>query len=506
MNFGQMIIDGWPFLVNGMMWYRPTEVEINKLETLGNPGWNWDALVPYMEAIERNTPPDEIQISQGAGYDPAVHGYSGVINVSFPTPMRIPGAQKLYKEALPLVFPGLTVGNDLSNRTSVVSASASWTIWYDPVTGKNRRSSAADGLLWAAGQQRDSLTILANHKVDKVLFDKKMNAKGVKFGTNSTSKLSTVYAKREIILAAGTLGSAPILERSGVGKASVLKAMGIEQLVDLPGVGANLNDQPGTASSALVADAYQNDTSIIDNRSLFAPEVSLVNVDEIWGFGASSYVNDITSPEALLSRAQALVDVGAAATVEGAQRILNTTIDLIVNSRLPVAEFIAESYQTVLTAVFWPSMPLSRGHVHIASADPFQNPLITPRLLTDKFDQEIAVAITRRARALFSSPPFAGVVADAYYDPPIAVSGTDADYLAWYKNTAFGASHWIGTTAMMPRELGGVVNPKLQVYGTEKLRVVDAGILSFQITSHPMSLLYAVAQKAACLITENCIR
>lgn len=37
-----------------------------------------------MEAIERNTPPDEIQISQGAGYDPAVHGYSGVINVSFP--------------------------------------------------------------------------------------------------------------------------------------------------------------------------------------------------------------------------------------------------------------------------------------------------------------------------------------------------------------------------------------------------------------------------------------
>ena len=37
-----------------------------------------------MEAIERNTPPDDIQISQGAGYDPASHGYSGAINVSFP--------------------------------------------------------------------------------------------------------------------------------------------------------------------------------------------------------------------------------------------------------------------------------------------------------------------------------------------------------------------------------------------------------------------------------------
>jgi len=196
--------------------------------------------------------------------------------------MRIPGAQKLYKEALPLVFPGLTIGNDLSKRTTNVSASASWTIWYDPVTGKNKRSSAADGLLWAAEQQRDSLTILANHKVDKVLFDKKMNAVGIVFGQNSTTKLSTVYAKGEIILAAGTLGSAPILERSGVGKASTLKAAGIKQLVNLPGVGAHLNDQPGTAASALVEAAYQNDTSIIDGRNLFAPEVSLVNIDEIW--------------------------------------------------------------------------------------------------------------------------------------------------------------------------------------------------------------------------------
>jgi len=189
----------------------------------------------------------------------------------------------------------------------------------------------------------------------------------------------------------------------------------------------------------------------------------------------------------------------------------------------------------VLTAVFWPSVPLSRGYVHIGSADPFQNPIITPRLLTDRFDQEIAVAITRRSLAVFSSPPFADVVADAYYDPPIAANGTDEDYLAWFKNTAYGASHWIGTTAMMPKELGGVVDPSLQyssrlvfsiiftstpthsiifgsitnfyflyrVYGTKRLRVVDAGILPLQVTSHPMSLLYAVAQKAAHLIIEK---
>lgn len=71
-------------LVNGMVWFRPTRTEVDKLEKLGNTGWNWDSLEPYMAAAERNTPPDPIQRSQGAGLDPEVHGYNGPINVSFP--------------------------------------------------------------------------------------------------------------------------------------------------------------------------------------------------------------------------------------------------------------------------------------------------------------------------------------------------------------------------------------------------------------------------------------
>jgi choline dehydrogenase len=216
---------------------------------------------------------------------------------SLQTPMRMPGALKLFKEALPLAFPGLTIGNDLSNRTSVVSAETSWTIWYDPATNLNRRSSAADGLLWAADQQRDCLTVLANHKVDRVLFDKDLTAKGIVFGANSSSELATVYAKKEVILSTGSLASAPILERSGIGKQSVLEAVGIQQLVDLPGVGTNLNDQPGTTTTALVAEAYQNDTSIIDGGGVFAPEISLVNVDEIWGPSKSTSLMNFWSQD-----------------------------------------------------------------------------------------------------------------------------------------------------------------------------------------------------------------
>ncbi|CAJ2509874.1 Uu.00g057740.m01.CDS01 [Anthostomella pinea] len=448
--------------INGLMWYRPTEAELNKLETLGNPGWNWESLEPYMIAAERNHPPDDIQIAQGAGYDPSRHGYSGAINVSFPTPMRIPTVQSRFKAALPRIFPGLTIGNDLSNRSPTVSASSSWTIWYDPASGKNRRSSAADGLLWAEDQWRERLTVLTNHRVDRVIFDKKLAATGVAFSAGPERPPSVVHAIKEVILAAGALQSAPVLERSGIGSKAVLERAGIQQLVDLPGVGANLNDQPGTGTSALVREAYWNNTGIIDDRILFAPEISLVGLDEVWGADATSYTSALTSIEGLESRAQALVSVGAAANIEGAKHILNTTIDLIVNSDQPVAEFIGESYPTILFAAFWPSMPLSRGHVHINDSYPFSTPVITPRLLTDSFDQEIAVAIARRSRALFASDVFEYVVENAYYDPPIGPNGTDAEYLEWYKSTAYGASHWIGSTAMMPRDLGGVVDSNLK--------------------------------------------
>lgn len=158
---------------------------------------------------------------------------------------------------------------------------------------------------------------------------------------------------------------------------------------------------------------------------------------------------------------------------------MNATIQLITKARresvnfsrqdrctnilaVPVAEFIGESYPTILNVPFWPLMPLSRGHVHIMSSDPFQFPIIMPRFLTDEFDRQVAIAVARKSRELFSSAAFADIVADPYYDPPIGPNGTDAEYLTWTEKTAGGASHWIGSTAMMPRELGGVVDSHLR--------------------------------------------
>ena len=63
--------------------------------------------------------------------------------------------------------------------------------------------------------------------------------------------------------------------------------------------------------------------------------------------------------------------------------------------------------------------------------------------------------------------------------------------------------HPIGSAAMMSRELGGVVDPELKVYGTQNVRVVDASVLPFQVVGHLMSTIYAVAEKAADMIKKT---
>lgn len=135
---------------------------------------------------------------------------------------------------------------------------------------------------------------------------------------------------------------------------------------------------------------------------------------------------------------------------------------------MPIAEVVAESYPTSLNAPFWPLLPLSRGHIHISSSDPFESAKIVPRYLTDEFDQQAGVAVARRVRDVFASKVFADVVENPYQYPPFGPNATDSEYLKWFQETANGASHWIGSTAMIPRELGGVVDSRLRYDPTQR--------------------------------------
>ncbi|KAL1664706.1 hypothetical protein GGF50DRAFT_54311 [Schizophyllum commune] len=480
--------------INGMVWFHPTKPELDALEALGAKGWNCDTLYPYMTAVENYHLPNAEQAAEGATLIPSLHGYDGPVNVSFPDPMRIPVGQQLYKAAMSTVFQGLPLSLDLSDRDYSVLGSTAWTAWNDNSTGTNviRRSSAAHAFLYAEDQQRPSLTVLHGH----VNFDGDVRATGVQFGPSTGGQTFTATAKKEVLLAAGSLATPPILEHSGVGDKKILSQFGIETLVDLPAVGRNLQDQPGTGATALVNDANATNTGLIDNVNMFAPVISLVNMDEVFGWDVARKSMELGF--GLVPKAIEAVKAGAMVSIESALAVFTAQSYLVLKEKLPIAEVVGESYPGVLTTVFWPLMPFSRGYVHINSSDPFAGPAITPRLLSDDFDLSVAVTVAKKARSMFTTAPFQQVVSDPYVDLP--ENATDDDWAEWYRSTAYGASHWLGSSSMLPRALGGVVDNKLQVYGTKNLRVIDVSILPMPITAHTMPAAYAVAQKAADII------
>lgn len=116
----------------------------------------------------------------------------------------------------------------------------------DPKHG--RRSYAARGY-YEPNAGRPKLALQLHALVSKIEFEmdgEEVRATGVQFIVNGITH--TVKAKREVIVSGGTINSPQILELSGIGSRAVLEKAGVEVVVELPGVGENLNDHTATAA------------------------------------------------------------------------------------------------------------------------------------------------------------------------------------------------------------------------------------------------------------------
>ena len=136
--------------------------------------------------------------------------------------------------------------------------------------------------------------------------------------------------------------------------------------------------------------------------------------------------------------------------------------------------------------------PLSRGVCYINSPDPFEPPLIDPRWLTNPVDRQILIEALRFNRRILATPEMFPLQ-PAQFVPP-----RDADEAALNQVINNGIRtefHPSGTLAMLPLNMGGVVDPHLRVYGTQNLRVVDASIFPMVPAAHLQAVVYAVAEK-----------
>lgn len=145
--------------------------------------------------------------------------------------------------------------------------------------------------------------------------------------------------------------------------------------------------------------------------------------------------------------------------------------------------------------------PLSRGSVQLNSTDPFDDPLVDPRYLSHPSDGQLLVETVKYNRKIMATEALQRTGATETF--PGTQLTSDEAILEALKPIITTVWHPAGTCAMMPREIGGVVDSELKVYGVENLRVVDASIMPILPAAHMQGSVYAMAEKVCSLYHDQ---
>lgn len=318
-------------------------------------------------------------------------------------------------------------------------------------------------------------------------------------GSNSTVPY-TVLAQAEVIVSAGALASPLILELSGIGNPTVLSKFNIPVVVDLPTVGENLQDQTNTVLSSNVAGnaTYSGIGDLVaypTAADIFGSAVANISATVLASL--PSYAQKVAAASGNVTKASDLLE------------LFKTQHELIFSADhpVPMAEILIEPSGSAIAVEYWGLLPFSRGNIHIANATPGTLALINPNYFMLDWDITGQVGVAQYIRNLYATEPFASLIGEETKPGFEAVpqNATVAQWFEWTKGVYRSNYHPVSTAAMMPREIGGVVDSSLKVYGTSNVRVVDASILPFQVCGHLTSTLYAVAERTADLIkSEMC--
>ena len=343
--------------------------------------------------------------------------------------------------------------------------------------------------------QRANLQVFQNTLVQHVNWANDVNGSAHAAGISVTGSLgnnTTILANHEVILSAGSLKSPTILEASGVGNPAILAAQDIPLKVSLPSVGFNLQDQP-MLGILHPAGTTQNFTG-------YPTFVTFATARDLFGDNVTNVEAYIRSQIPVYARAISTRAAPNATTSAIQEKLLSAQADLIFRDLIPVAEILTAAIDTTVLAPLWNLLPFSRGSVHISTST--ETPIIDPNFLMTDWDG-IAVAATGRLTRRYLAAGVAAGWAGPEVTPGVGnvtADGSDAEWIDYLRKYMTPNYHPVGTTAMMAGELGGVVDCELKVYGTNNVRVVDAGVFPAQVDGHLTATLYAVAERAADLI------
>ncbi|KAJ6464591.1 GMC oxidoreductase-domain-containing protein [Mycena sanguinolenta] len=342
-------------------------------------------------------------------------------------------------------------------------------------------------------------------------------AGGVTFAAGAGETTYTVNARRRVIISGGSIGSPQVLQLSGVGPKSLVTGLGIDSVVDLPGVGSNL--QITVLSATIYLDATDNNTwaELKLDQDLWNQQLAILagkrhrdvhllerghGVSRDGGSNGEQYSTWIGSLDVTSALSTSVNVASMDSTVQaGVKAQYALLADWAASASIGQVELIFSMFGLTDGAIglqFCIQHAFSRGYVQINSASAFDYPSINPNYLSISYDADIMRAAFKYVRQIMATAPMSSAIASE----TIPGSGTTADadidnYIAHNSGTEY---HPTGTNSMLPLSMGGVVNTSLVVYGTTNVRVVDVSIVPLSVSAHTMATAYGVAEHAADLI------
>ena len=479
--------------INGMIYMRGQSRDYDSwAQATGDDAWRWDNCLPDFKAHESHYTLDSASRNGDVGNSPELqeiskfHGFAD--NGTGPGANKKPGGewrvekQRLQWDVLDAfaqaaVQAGIPATPDFNRGNNEGVA-------YFEVNQKNGwRWNAAKAFLRPTCYGRPNFEMWTRAQVSHLVIDTQADGSkkctGVQVWTGT--KLTTVTAHSEVILCAGSIGTPQILQLSGIGQADFLKSKGVEPVVNLPGVGANLSDHLQIRSVYKVSGAKTLNT--MANSWLGKAKIGL------------EYAFKRTGP---MSMAPSQLGAFTRSSADHAWPNIEYHVQPLSLDAFgePLHNFPA------ITASVCNLKPTSRGTVNISSNRFEDAPAIAPNYLSTPEDRKVAADSLRVTRNILAQPAMARYQPEEY--KPGVQYQSDEDLAKLAGDIASTIFHPVGTAKMgRADDPMAVVDSHLRVRGVAGLRVVDASVMPTITSGNTNSPTLMMAEKAARWIAQG---
>ena len=440
--------------INGLLYVRGQPEDYDRWRQMNNPGWGWDDVLPLFKRAE----------SFDGGAD-ELRGGDGPLSVSnMPFKRKICDAWIRAAES-----SGFEFNPDYNGKSQEG-------ISYFQLTTRNGwRCSSASAYLKPA-RRRQNLRVLTGASATRILFEGR-RASGIAY-TGSSGETGIARAGREIILSSGSIGTPQLLMLSGIGEAQKLQKLGIEVLLNVPGIGKNLQDH-------------------LQARMVYKCREPTLN-DEVrsWTARARMLYEFATSRTGPMSMAASL----ATGFVRTGSHAATPDIQLLVQPWSADSPGEGVHPFSAFTVCVCPLRPESRGEIRLVSSNPTVYPEIHPNYLSTENDCRTMVDGIDVATRIAAANPLKSMVSSSF--SPDRELESYEEKLFWARGNSTTIFHPTGT-CRMGRDTGSVVDPRLKLHGIDGLRVADCSIMPEIVSGNTNAAAIMIGEKASDMIKED---